>query len=182
SVVWSPSALVSLSSATSTSNASGNVSAIATLGSTAGAAQVQLRTVGTGQTPFDPRQNIIQTLFNLTVTAGSAGPPAPGQPATLRILSGNNQSGPPGARLPSPLTARVEDATGNPLPNVPVIWDTPSAVTLSGVSSASDGSGIVSATATLGSVVGVVQVTLRTTGGIQTPFGVTPGVALAIPF
>src|SRR5262249_37199455 len=134
-VIWQPSALVTLSSVVSTSDSSGNVSAIATLGSTAGSAQVQLRTVGVGKTPFDPTQNVIQTLFNLTVTRGSTGTPAPNQPATIRILSGNNQSGPPGARLPSPLTARVEDASGNPLPNVPVIWDNPSSVTLSGASS-----------------------------------------------
>jgi uncharacterized protein (TIGR03437 family) len=79
----------------------------------------------------------------------------------LHILSGNNQSGPPGP-LSTPLTARVEDAAGNPIPNVAVIWQplTPQAVSLTNAVFTSDASGVVSATAIL-SAVGPAQVQLK---------------------
>jgi len=134
-------------------------------GPTAGATQVQLRTVSTDSTPFGASNNIVTTLFSVTVGAATTPPPTPGlgQPATLRILSGDLQSGQPGAQLPVRLKARVEDSSGNPLPNVPVMWQSSQAVSLSNVSSTSDGSGIVSATATLGSITGPAQV--QTAGG-----------------
>jgi uncharacterized protein (TIGR03437 family) len=178
-VVWAavnPQA-VSLSGVVSASDASGIVSATAILGSVIGPAQVQVSSNG----------GAVKTFFNLTVNQstpppGGGGGDRPGAPAVLRIISGNNQSGPAGSRLPLPLMVRVEDASGNPVPGMPVTWESPPSVTLSAASTASDANGIVSATVTLGGAAGSIQVTLRTTGGIQTPFGVTPGVALAIPF
>jgi uncharacterized protein (TIGR03437 family) len=120
------------------------VSAIATLGSTAGPAQVQLRT-STGA---------VQTTFNLTVNQP--------QPANLHILSGNNQSGPAGSQLPAPLIVRVEDASGNPVPNVAVIWQPVNqSVSLSSVVATSDANGLVSAIGTLGSSAGPAQVQLK---------------------
>ncbi len=168
---------VSLSGIVSVSDASGIVSATAILGSVIGPAQVKV----------SANNGTIQTFFSLTVSQstpppGGGGGGRPGAPAVLRIISGNNQSGPAGSRLPLPLMARVEDASGNPVPGTPVTWESPPAVTLSAVSTASDANGIVSATVTLGGAAGSIQVTLHTTGGIQTPFGVTPGVALALPF
>src|SRR5439155_1721231 len=176
-VVWQPSSLVSLSNFSSRSDPSGVVSATIVLGPTAGDAQVQLRTISTDPTPFGPSNNIVTTLFSVTVSVGATPPPTPGvgQPATLRILSGDGQSGQPGAQLPVRLTARVEDSNGSPLSNVPVVWQSSQSVSLSNVSSTSDASGIVSATATLGSSPGPAQVVLQTTGGVQTPFGPTTG-------
>ena len=172
-VVWQPSAFLSLSKISFVSDANGIVFATVTLGPTAGATQVHLRTVSTDSTPFGASNNIVTTLFSVTVGAATTPPPTPGlgQPATLRILSGDLQSGQPGAQLPVRLTARVEDSSGNPLPNVPVMWQSSQAVSLSNVSSTSDGSGIVSATATLGSITGPAQVQLRAAGVAQTPFG-----------
>ena len=165
---------VSLGNVVSTSDGNGIVSAVATLGSMLGATQVQLRTtVGGIPTPFGVAGgSMIQVVFNLTVV--QAGSPRSGQPASVRITGGNNQSGPPGAKLPAQLTAVVLDGAANPLPNVPVVWQVanPQSATLSAVVSTSDANGMVSAIATLGSVPGPAQVQVQTTNSVvQTPFG-----------
>jgi len=36
-------------------------------------------------------------------------------PLTLSLVSGNNQSGPPGTELPNPIVARVEDSRAHPV-------------------------------------------------------------------
>src|SRR6202040_4267752 len=98
------------------------------------------------------------------------------QPATIVITGGANQSGQAGAQLPSPLKARVQDAAGNALSNVAVVWQpvTPQSVSLSSVVSTSDSNGMVSAVATLGSAVGPAQVQLRSAdGAIQVVFNLT---------
>ena len=162
-VTWQPvnPQSVSLSGVVSTSDANGMVSAIATLGPLPGTAQVQLQS--TTQTPFGSVGSPIQTVFNLTV--------AQPQPSALTILSGNNQSGMPGAQLPQPLVARVVDGAGNPVANVAVVWQPLSPVSLSGVVSTSDANGLVSATVKLGSTAGQAQVQVRAANGaIQTTF------------
>lgn len=176
-VIWQPVTpqTVSLSGFAATSDARGNVSATVTLGSAAGAAQVQLRIANT----------TVQVVFNLIVGQQAPPPgPAQGQPAAIRIISGNDQSGVPGARLPVALTARVEDAAGKPLPNIQVFWQPAGTqlVSLSNVVSTSDASGMVSAVATLGLSPGPVQVQVRTSGGIPTPFGTTPGASVQATF
>src|SRR4029077_8650477 len=83
-------------------------------------------------------------------------------------------SGAPGATLPAPLSAQVLDIAGNPVPNVPVVWQSlnPQSVFLSGVVSTSDANGMVTAFATLGSVVGPAQILLQSTASVVlTPFG-----------
>jgi adhesin/invasin len=165
---------VSLGNVVSTSDGNGIVSAVATLGSTLGATQVQLQTTGGGTlTPFGVAGGaLIQTVFNLTVVQAGTG--RGGMPASFRITGGNNQSGPPGARLPAQLTAQVLDGASNPLPNVPVVWQAvnPQSASLSAVVSTSDANGMVSAIATLGSTLGPVQVQVQTTNNVaQTPFG-----------
>src|SRR6185369_14909572 len=172
-VIWQPSQSVSLSNFSSSSDANGIASASAVLGSVAGATQVQLRTAGAVS---------VQTAFSLTVNGTSAPPPTSSGATTLRILGGDNQTGAPGSRLPAPLTARVEDASGRPVSNVTVNWETSQGVSLTGASSTSDANGVVSANATLGPATGPAQVVLRTTGGFQTPFGTTLGATLQTVF
>jgi hypothetical protein len=167
---------VSLSNVVSASDANGIVTAVATPGSVLGPTQVQLRTTGAGiPTPFGiAGGSVIQVAFNLTVVQAQPGPARGALPASFRITGGNNQSGPPGARLPAPLTAQVLDGAGNPVPNVPVVWQSvnPQSVSLSGVVSTSDANGMVTAVATLGSLVGPAQVQLQSTASVsQTPFG-----------
>jgi uncharacterized protein (TIGR03437 family) len=64
--------------------------------------------------------------------------------------------------LSLPLTARVEDAVGNPVPNVPVVWQPlpPQAVSLDNLVSMSDTNGIVSASV-IRSSAGPAQVLVR---------------------
>jgi hypothetical protein len=167
---------VSLSNVAATSDANGMVTAVATLGSSLGPTQVQLRATGAGiPTPFGIAGGaVIQVVFNLTVVQAQPGTGRGALPASFRITGGNNQSGAPGARLPLQLAAQVLDGAGNPVPNVPVVWQpvNPQSVSLSGIVSISDGNGIVSAIATLGSVLGPAQVQLLSNASVsQTPFG-----------
>src|SRR6266566_343681 len=119
--------------------------------------------VGGGFRTFSPY------LFAVTQGSGTSAP------FHISIVSGNSQSGAPGAQLPLRLTARVEDAVGNPLANVPVVWQ-PQSVTLSGIISTSDANGIVSAIATLGSTTGPAQVQVRTTdASVQATFSLAIG-------
>ena len=99
----------------------------------------------------------VQTAFSLTVSGSSTTPSQPSAATALRILGGDNQSGLPGSRLPAPLTARVEDASGRPVPNVAVNWETSQGVSLIAPAFASDANGIVSASATLGLAAGPVR-------------------------
>jgi hypothetical protein len=171
SVTWQPvvAQSVVLSNVVSTSDINGVVSARVALGGSVGTAQVQVRTTSGAQ-----------AIFSLTVRQPA---PTGGQSlaAAIRILSGNNQSGPVGARLSVPLTARVEDAAGNPLPNVPVTWRPSPSVSLTSIVSTSDSSGVVSAFATPTSSTAPVQVELQTQGGVQTPFGVA-AVTILVTF
>jgi uncharacterized protein (TIGR03437 family) len=141
------------------------VAATATLGFVLGPAQVLLQSsASVVQTPFGTAGSPIQTTFNLTV--------AQSQPATLTILSGNNQSGMAGAQLPLPLVARVVDASGNPLSNVAVVWQPVNqSVSLSSVVTTSDANGLVSAVGTLGPSAGPAQVQVRiASASVQTVF------------
>ncbi len=91
----------------------------------------------------------------------------PGTVSSFRITGGNNQSGTPGSAVPFPLTAQVLDGAGNPLPNVPVTWAAvvPGTVSINGASSASDASGNVTASVTLGNIIGPAQVRLSSPQG-----------------
>jgi uncharacterized protein (TIGR03437 family) len=57
----------------------------------------------------------------------------PGDPAVPVIIQGNNQSGKPGALLPTMLTIEVSDGFGNTMSGVPVAWtpQTAGSITLS---------------------------------------------------
>ena len=49
--------------------------------------------------------------------------PVDQSPASLTALAGGGQVGPPGTELPEPLVVRVDDADGNPVPNVRVAFE-----------------------------------------------------------
>ena len=100
-----------------------------------------------------------QFTFNYQVTSGP--------PAIIAIVSGNNQSGQPGVPLPRPLVAQVTDIAGNWLSGIQLAFKAvvPGAVGFSNVNNVSDVHGLVSATATPGSVSGPVQVSVQTADG-----------------
>jgi adhesin/invasin len=82
-----------------------------------------------------------------------------GLPRVIRLISGNAQSGGVGAGLPSPLVGIVEDAGGNPLPDVPVSWQVLSgSATLFNTRTISDISGRVSTNVTVGNAPGPIQI------------------------
>jgi len=85
-------------------------------------------------------------------------------------------------RLPARLTARVEDAAGNPLPNTPVTWIPSSSVQLTSPVNVSDASGVVSATATPTSSTSPIKVDLQTIGVLQTPFGPASNSTIVVTF
>lgn len=75
-----------------------------------------------GTTPGEQRLNArIQGATGLTVFRATA---EAGAPSTLEKVSGDAQQAPPGDTLTQPLTVRVLDAFGNPVPNAAVSFTT----------------------------------------------------------
>jgi hypothetical protein len=148
---WDPDGpSINCSPNSSFTDVNGNVSCSPVFGGKPGTGQYFI-VVGGKFTTYGP--------FSFAVTKGAF--------TTFRITGGNNQSGSPGAVLPLKLTARAEDAAGNAVSGVSVVWEPVVAgtVALSQTSSISDASGNVSATATLGGSVGAAQVRLKNLDG-----------------
>ena len=76
----------------------------------------------------------------------------------------------------------MEDAAGNPLPNVPVTWLPSNSVMLTSTVSTSDSTGVVSTIATPTSASAPLQVVLQTIGTQQTPFGPAAGSTITVTF
>ena len=115
-------------------------------------------------------------VVGLMAACGDSDPQAPGggDPATLAIVSGNNQTGAPGAALGSALTVRVTDAGGASVSGATVQW----AVTGGGgsvnpTSSSTAASGNASTTLTLGSAQGPNTATASVTGLTAVTFTAT---------
>jgi hypothetical protein len=101
-----------------------------------------------------------------TVTASSAGlntfkfteTATAGAPASVAIVSGDNQSAPVGSPLPQPLVVKVTDQFGNAVVGTSVTFTAPSG-TLAGSPATTDVSGQASASYTTGTVAGSVTIT-----------------------
>jgi WD40 repeat protein len=93
---------------------------------------------------------------------------APGPPARVTAVSGNNQNAPPGTTLSSPLRVRVADRFENPVPQVPVTFAVISGTgTLERGSTVTDSAGIASSGAwTLGPEYGA-HLVRAVTGGVE---------------
>jgi len=93
-------------------------------------------------------------VVSLTIAcADSSGPPTP-TAASLVLVSGNEQPAPEvGTKLPLPLTVKVSDEQGNPLPGITVAWSTTFG-SLSAPTSVSDAGGMAIVEWTLGPVAG----------------------------
>jgi Big-like domain-containing protein len=120
------------------------------------------------------RSRLLVLLLPLALACDST---APGQPATLRVLSGNGQIGRIGNTLPAPLIVRVADAGAAPIPGVRVEWST-SGGTLAPVSPVTDRDGHAEATWTLGATPGTFQATAVVTNLDPGVFGATALTAL----
>lgn len=80
----------------------------------------------------------------------------PGEPDTLRLVSGDGQLGTAGDELPLPLVVRVDDAHGNPVGGVEVDWFATGGGTLSASTTLTLGDGLASVRWTLGPATGPV--------------------------
>jgi len=88
-----------------------------------------------------------------------------GDPTTMNILGGNNQTAPRGTTLSKALGVSVKDQYGNAVPNTTVNFsDNGAGGTLSNPAPVTNGSGQVSVTYTLPNAPGTVQITATVTG------------------
>ncbi len=140
----------------STTDASGEASAAATLGIVAGLQTVRASAPGYGGSP---------ATFTSTGVAD--------QPAELVLRTGNSQSGQVGDTLAAPLEVRVTDRYGNGVPGVTVAWTvTSGGATLTAPSTTSDAQGITRVRVVMPATAGVVTVMAEVTG-------VTPTVSFS---
>ena len=151
-VTWTPlTGGGSLSSSTSTTNASGLASVVYTLGSTVGDATVRASVTGISST--------------VTFTAHAV----VGTPASITVVSGNGQTETILHALPNPFVVKVLDASGNPVSGATVTWTrvagfgTPATAT-----STTNASGLASLSYHLGDIAGTETVT-ATVAGVATP-------------
>jgi len=133
---------VTLSRVSSSTDANGNVAAIATLGNGAGPVQVTLA-AGSVSTTFNFNINVIVTGLN--------------------IVSGNQQAVLVNTQFPSPLIVQVVD-NGAPVPGVSVSFTATGPATLSTSTATTDVNGQASTTVTAGANAGPVTVTASASG------------------
>jgi protocatechuate 3,4-dioxygenase beta subunit len=151
----------SVAAATSTSNAGGIASIVATLGTTAG--PNSFTASGTG---------VNTVTFNETATAGAA--------TALAVNAGDNQTGTAGNALPTALSVKVTDTNGNPVNNFTVNWAAASGGgSVASSTSTSNSSGIASIVATLGNTAGANTFTASGTGVNTITFHATGGAGAA---
>lgn len=67
-------------------------------------------------------QSITITPSSGSLTGKFSDKSIPGAAASIKVISGNNQSGTAGTQLPNPLVAGVKDQYGNPVPGVTVTY------------------------------------------------------------
>ena len=145
----------SVTPTTGATDAAGHASTSWTLGPSVGANTVEAVVSGVGS-----------ARFTATAVAGSA--------ASIRIISGNNQSGQVGTQLGADLVVEVQDADGNAVSGVTVTW----AVTSGGgrvgpTSSITGANGQTSTEWTLGSQLGSQKVRASAGAAGQVDFGAT---------
>lgn len=142
---------VTLSSIISTSDPSGEASALATLGSIAGKAQVKV-TAGS-----------VSATFTMTVNIPSAG---------ITKVSGDAQTTLISTAFPAPLVVSVVDTNGNPVQGATVNWTVTGGATLGSASTPTGANGQASTTVTAGPSAGPIVVT-ATTSTFSTNFSLT---------
>ena len=119
--------------------------------------------------------NLVTFRAQLQVTAGDPIPV---------IVQGDRQSGQPGQQLPLRLSARLQNASGTPLPGATAVWSAipPGSVSLISPLTTADASGLVSAGVQLGPTPGTYEV--RVSAGANyasyqvTILGTAPGLTV----
>ncbi len=134
-----------------------------TLGGAAGSQTSEARVDGLAGSPV---------VFTHTATAGPA--------AGVRIVSGNEQSGPVGSQLPIDFVVEVLDGGGNPVPSAPITWTvTGGGGSVSPASPTTDAAGRAAARLTLGTVPGPNTVDATVSGVGTATFTATATVGAA---
>jgi hypothetical protein len=133
-----------------------------TSGASAALSPVLVLTDTSGNAQTEARANYIAGSYTVTATFGALTVPfaltntAP-TPASVSATAGTPQSALFGTAFAVPLSAVVQDSSGNPIPGVTVTFLTPTAgpgATLSSATPVTNGQGIVSVTATANQTVG----------------------------
>jgi adhesin/invasin len=161
-ITWTPDA-GSVSQTSTVTDGSGRTSVTRLLGPTSGTQTTLASSEGLAGSPV---------TFSHTVTAGSA--------SGVIVVSGNNQTAPPGATLPEGLVVQVVDQDGNPVVAAAVTWVvTAGGGTLSPATGATDANGRAATQWTLGAsagtntaqaiVSGVGEATFSATAAAGTP-------------
>jgi Bacterial Ig-like domain (group 1) len=141
----------SVSSTALTTDANGQVSVNWTLGTVAGT---------------DTLAAQVGSLPALDVLATAT----PDVPASIVVVTGDAQSAPAGTALPAPLTVKVVDQYGNPVPNATVTFADDANGTLASTTVTTDANGMAADTITLGPAAGTDDVTasVQTANGAAT--------------
>ncbi|MGQ0799280.1 MAG: autotransporter domain-containing protein [Pseudomarimonas sp.] len=141
-IQWSVSGPASLSAAQSISDAAGGASINVTLGNTPGAVVV---------TAVRADAPTAQVVFNLTAL--------PAAQPTLRLVSGNGQSGLIGTRADAPIVVKLLGADGNPSAGQTIQWNVLTAnATLDAAASITNAQGEAQIGFVFGAVAGSVQI------------------------
>lgn len=107
---------------------------------------------------------LLATLALLGIAACGDGQ-EPIRPETLIVHAGDNQNGPTGAALPTPLQVRLTGSDGLPYTGATVQWTVVTGTaTVSPATSTTDDTGVASTMLTLGSTLGAVVVTATVSG------------------
>jgi uncharacterized protein (TIGR03437 family) len=116
--------------------------------------------------------SVRQDRLNLVVRAG--------EPSTMRIVQGNNQTGNPGQQLPLSLIIEVMDQFGNILPGVAIQWEnlTPNLANMINRVDQTDINGRASVNVVFGQTAGTVQIRARA-GNTSTTFSLTISVPVS---
>ena len=131
-----------LSSTSAVTDANGYAQITATLGLTAGKQQFTASAVNTSGSP---------ATFSMTAT--------PAVPAAITLVSGDGQTAAVGTLLGQPLVVKVTDQLGHGVKGATVKWSTNSGAILSSTVTTTDADGLAQIKVTLGTVVGLEQIT-----------------------
>jgi PKD repeat protein len=102
---------------------------------------------GTAEVPVEEGVTPVRASFTLTALAADA--------AGIALVSGNPQTGTVNSVLPEPLVVVVTDASGNPIPNVPIQWTVTGGGSVSATETLTGADGRASVTRTLGPTAGL---------------------------
>ena len=147
-------------------SAMAGVSVVLTVGTASGSVSAtQLTTDVNGQVTVTWTLGTVAGTDTLAAQVGSLpvldvlATATPGAPASVVVVSGDNQSAAAGTPLASALTVKVVDQYGNAVPNVTVTFSDDANATFASATVTTDANGMASDTITLGPTAGTDDVT-----------------------